>query len=656
MMMFHAVFSAIQKLVIWMLPLIITLVVWSSTSTILAEFAGVLPSGFLQALVLRAIPVASLAAVAALLHGAVHLQFRRATTKRIVYWIVGASALCCWFTLGQEISRLADIAATHSLFSAVMYFDPMVAMGVLLDAWVIRYELLRIKEHEKIPNDRVERGRTILHGDADWMPMPVAMALFDAGGMILGEAYRVDETAARGTTYDPRQRESWGEGGKHPLLRFNGQKLTNGHGIIIAGAGSGKTSSFGIPTALCWEGSLVYHDPKNEVAPVVSRHRLSMGRKVVVLDPSRPGAGFNAIGWLSPSRPDVETDIKSFAEWFMGEKAGENATDNADFFHSRAKLLISTLLADIVFNDDMPASDKNLATLRRFVSQPLSLLKAELQRIYEFSLSTFAREQAGALKDDAEEQMSGWYAMADNATSWLSIPAFAELVAGDDFAPADLCGGNLDLFISYPLKVLDTNPGLGRVTLGALMLAVYNADGAVKGQVLFAVDEAARLGKMGLLETVRDAGRSYGIILVMMYQSTGQLAKIWGRDGKSAWYGSIGWRSYAGITDGETAKEVSELCGEFTALNRSLGETTGKSVKDSEVAASQSLSDAEQKGEIAQRLIKPDAVIQKMRRDEQIIILGNESPIRCGRAFYYRRPEMLALTDANRFEQTGSAA
>ncbi|HET6197434.1 MAG TPA: type IV secretory system conjugative DNA transfer family protein, partial [Acetobacteraceae bacterium] len=51
---------------------------------------------------------------------------------------------------------------------------------------------------------------------------------------------------------------------------------------------------------------------------------------------------------------------------------------------------------------------------------------------------------------------------------------------------------------------------------------------------LFLLDEVARLGYMGVLEQARDAGRKYGITLLLLYQSLGQLVGQWGREGKQA--------------------------------------------------------------------------------------------------------------------------
>ena len=46
--------------------------------------------------------------------------------------------------------------------------------------------------------------------------------------------------------------------------------------------------------------------------------------------------------------------------------------------------------------------------------------------------------------------------------------------------------------------------------LGALLNAVYEARGRAAGRFLFLLDEVARLGYMGILETARDTGRKYG--------------------------------------------------------------------------------------------------------------------------------------------------
>jgi type IV secretion system protein VirD4 len=45
----------------------------------------------------------------------------------------------------------------------------------------------------------------------------------------------------------------------------------------------------------------------------------------------------------------------------------------------------------------------------------------------------------------------------------------------------------------------------------------------------------------------------------------------------------------------------------------------------------------------------PHEITHSMRKDEQIIIVQGYSPIRCGRAIYFRRKDMKEEAKANRF-------
>ena len=215
---------------------------------------------------------------------------------------------------------------------------------------------------------------------------------------------------------------------------------------------------------------------------------------------------------------------------------------------------------------------------------------------------------------------------------------------------ADLTHGNLTVFVQIPLKVLQATPALGRVLIGALLNAAYEADGRVQGRILFLLDEVARLGFMGILEQARDAGRKYGLALLLLYQSLGQLRDQWGPDGKQAWYDSTSWRLYAAIQDPETARELSELCGDYGVVATAEGDTTGRQARaGSSGFAASSAGRSENRSEIKRRLIKPDEVLQDTRADEAFVILRGAKPLRCGRAIFFRRPEWTGLVDANRF-------
>jgi len=206
------------------------------------------------------------------------------------------------------------------------------------------------------------------------------------------------------------------------------------------------------------------------------------------------------------------------------------------------------------------------------------------------------------------------------------------------------------VFVQIPLHVLQNTPALGRVVIGALLNAVYDADGALKGRVLFLLDEVARLGYMQIIETARDAGRKYGITMMLLYQSLGQLVGQWGREGKQAWYDSSAWRLFATVQDPDTARELSAMCGEYGVVSTSLGDTEGSQSRGS-MGTSSSSGRSENRSEMRRALIRPEELMQDTRADEAFVIMRGSSPLRCGRAIYFRRPEWDGLVGANRFHR-----
>ena len=108
-------------------------------------------------------------------------------------------------------------------------------------------------------------------------------------------------------------------------------------------------------------------------------------------------------------------------------------------------------------------------------------------------------------------------------TKWLTFGPYADLVSQGSSPTALIANGRTSVFLGLGVDVLGNNPGLARTLLGALLNATKMASGSLTGRVLFIVDEAARLGHMRVLEEMRDTGRKYGITLIMLYQSLGQI-------------------------------------------------------------------------------------------------------------------------------------
>jgi type IV secretion system protein VirD4 len=547
--------------------------------------------------------------------------------NRFVFLLACALAgISAGMTGEYEYHRLAVYYPRYSLFYLLGCVDLFAAAGTVA-AFAIPIRLIRFYLPRFRPR-AVRRAASALHGESDWLPIRTAKKWFATGGIIIGEGHRPD--------LQPQL------GGKAPLLRYDGE-TGSGHMLVFAGSGGYKTTATVIPSALEWRSGLVCLDPALEVFPRVFVARRNMGHRVLTLNPeSRYTDGFNALDWIDTSTDRALLDIQSVVAWLCGEIPGERYED---YFRHAARALLGCLLADILFSPDLSDDEKTLALLRRRVALPMPELRELLASIHlkghDYGFG-FPAELAGNLKDITEKQFAGFYGEAGNATSWLAIPSLARLVCGNSFRTVHLLSGRVDVFINIPMKALGSTPQAVRVILGALLNCVYEARGLIGGRILFMLDEVARLGYMSVLETARDAGRKYGVNLCLLYQSLGQLRGTFGESGQRAWFDSAFLKCFASIQDLDTAEMLSRACGEFTALGDSFTEGSGSSSSWEHNSRSSHQSTSQQ--QLARRLIKPEEIMQRLGDDEQIVLVRNNAPLRCGRAIYFRRPEMLELT------------
>jgi type IV secretion system protein VirD4 len=565
------------------------------------------------------------------------------TNIRLAGWSGVAGSLgSITIAVARETWRLSALAGSvPSGKSILAYLDPSTMIGaaslLMAGCFSLRVALIGNAAFVRAEPKRIV-GKRALHGEADWMKLGEAERLFaKTGGIVVGERYRVDRdgVAVRGFRADDK--DSWGDGGKAPLLCFDGS-FGSSHGIVFAGSGGFKTTSVTIPAALKWGGALIVLDPSNEVAPMVSQHREAAGRRIRILNPRQPKTGFNALDWIGKFGGTKEEDIASVASWIMSE-SGRASGVRDDFFRASGLQLLTAMIADVCLSGHTPAEQQTLRQVRANLSEPEPKLRQRLQDIYDNSDSDFVKENVAAFVNMTPETFSGVYANAIKETHWLSYQNYAALVSGSAFSTDDIASGKCDVFINIDLKTLETHAGLARVIIGSFLNAIYNRDGEMEGRALFLLDEVARLGYMRILETARDAGRKYGITLTMIYQSIGQLRETYGgRDASSKWFESASWISFAAINDPETADYISRRCGmttvEIDQVSRSSQARGSSRTRSKQLAA--------------RPLIQPHEVLQ-MRADEQIVFTAGNPPLRCGRAIWFRREDMKACVGDNRF-------
>ncbi len=582
----------------------------------------------------------------------------------LIAWTVVASLVFLW---GTGLSH----AFAHPFWQWWLYFlevhgEPQVdvwlkigaAAGalpplVLIIGLVARGQQLRGAPQRSLFGGPVRGPEAVTdnHGRAHWMGMARAIACFPGpdplyGGIVVGEAYRVDQDKVARQPFDPRVAKTWGQGGKARLL-IDPCHSGPTHSLVIAGAGSFKSMS-AISTLLTWRGSAVVLDPAGEMAPMVRAARRNMGHTVHELELGGP-IGFNVLDWIDITSPLADTHVLSVAAWICGEEL-ERKSGTAQFFEAKGRHLVICLLSHMLWDDSLPPASKTLAWLRQGLAVPIQAMRAVLKGIHASSKSAVARDYAGVLMQQVPETFAGIYGSADKETAWLANKAFAALVSGNSFRSTDLLRGDVSIFLKMPLEALDTTPALARTIIGALLNTAYQANGGFEGRILYLLDEVARLGYMRIIETARDAGRKFGITMQLLYQSTGQIVKQWGPEGKKAWYDGVSHRSYAVVQDIETATELEDTFGRFGVMAVSEGTNRGRAGKTLELS-SLSRGTHTSVHEIGRPLIRKAELMNDVRSDEAFIVVRGQPPLRCGRAIYFRRPEMVAEVAANRFYQ-----
>ncbi|ENN85569.1 TraG conjugal transfer protein [Rhizobium freirei PRF 81] len=557
--------------------------------------------------------------------------------------IAMASLLCFMAVVGfyglREYGRLAP-SVERSIVTwdyALSYLDMVVVIGALCGFMAVAVSA-RIST---VVPEQVKRARRATLGDADWLSMSAARKLFPADGeIVVGERYRVDKEIVHELPFDPNDPSTWGQGGKAPLLTYR-QDFDSTHMLFFAGSGGYKTTSNVVPTALRYTGPLICLDPSTEVAPMVIEYRTRvLKREVMVLDPTNPIMGFNVLDGIETSK-HKEEDIVGVAHMLLSESVRFESSTGS-YFQSQAHNLLTGLLAHVMLSPEY-AGRRNLRSLRQIVSEPEPSVLAMLRDIQENSASAFIRETLGVFTNMTEQTFSGVYSTASKDTQWLSLDSYAALVCGNAFNSSDIVAGRKDVFLNIPASILRSYPGIGRVIIGALINTMIQADGAFRRRALFMLDEVDLLGYMRVLEEARDRGRKYGISMMLMYQSFGQLERHFGKDGATSWIDGCAFASYAAIKALDTARNVSAQCGEMTVEVKGSSRNIGWDTKNSASRKSESVNFQRRP------LIMPHEITQSMRKDEQIIIVQGHSPIRCGRAIYFRRRDMNAAAKTNRF-------
>ena len=415
------------------------------------------------------------------------------------------------------------------------------------------------------------------------------------------------------------------------MLRYDGPA----HLLTIAPTRSDKGVGTIIPNLLTANRSVICIDPKGENARVTLRQREAFG-PVHCLDPfgisGRPTARYNPLDRLDAASLDLAEDAMTLADALVFDEQASEAHWNEE-----AKALIAGIILYVVCHDD--AAHRTLTSVRDYLTLApddftalLTVMQASngagglIARAANRHVSKSHREAAGVLS------------AAQRHTHFLDSPRIAQVVAGSDFAFADLKDSVATVFLILPPDRLDTYSRWLRLLVAQAINELARSAAKPPRPVLLLLDEFAALGRLQPVERAMGLMAGYGLQLWPILQDIHQLRSLYGTSA-GTFLSNAGVLQAFGVNDYDTADMLSKTMGRETITY----ETGGQSQKDVMLNdPERSLSKTQH---LAARNLMDANEIMKLAPDTLLLMRVGENPLLVRKLRYYADKEFAGLVD-----------
>ncbi|NBV06166.1 MAG: type IV secretion system protein VirD4 [Proteobacteria bacterium] len=394
------------------------------------------------------------------------------------------------------------------------------------------------------------------------------------------------------------------------------------HILLFAPTGSGKGVGFVIPNLLFWKDSVIVHDIKLENYELTSGWRRdNLKQKVYLWNPADPDGishCYNPMDWISKKPGQMVDDVQKICNFLLPEQ---------EFWQNEARALLTGVMLYLVAAEDKPATlGEVVRTLRNddVVYNLAVILDTMGKKIHPVSYMNIA-----AYLQKPDKERGSVTSTANSSLELWANPLIDTTTATSDF--------NLHKFKIAPhtAYVGLTPDNISR--LKPLMNMFYQQAAAFftakmpqpheKYGVLMLMDEFPTLGKMEQFLAGIAYFRGYRVRLFLIIQDTEQLKGIYEESGMNSFLSNSTYRITFAANNMETANLISQLLGNKTAQQISYNKP--KYLDLNPGARSLHVSD------IQRALLLPQEVIQ-LPREEQIILIESQPPIKSKKIFYFK--------------------
>lgn len=240
----------------------------------------------------------------------------------------------------------------------------------------------------------------------------------------------------------------------------------------------------------------------------------------------------------------------------------------------------------------------------------------------------------------SHREAAGVLSAAQRHTHFLDSPRIAQVVAGSDFAFADLKENVATVFLILLPDRLDTYSRWLRLLVAQAINELARSPVKPPRPVLLLLDEFAALGRLQPVERAMGLMAGYGLQLWPILQDIHQLRSNYGASA-GTFLSNAGVLQAFGVNDYDTADMLSKTMGRETITY----ETSGQSEKDVMLKdPERSLSKTQH---LAARNLMDANEIMKLTPDTLLLMRVGENPLIVKKLRYYADREFAGMFDAS---------
>lgn len=335
-------------------------------------------------------------------------------------------------------------------------------------------------------------------------------------------------------------------GGKYATM----PETTDGHILIVGGAGSGKTAAVAIPTLMSWKQRVFAIDIKGELYEKTKKARGEA--QIKVFNPTDKSAyGYDPYFMLKTA-----DDVSSAARQLAMSICPLPAEVKDPFWIRGAQNMLTGFMIYLQGLDESFSS-----SMRIIKSTPVKELIAQ---IIEDS-NDKAKMEVMQFSDMDDKTLSGVYAeLSNHITVFATSDELQKALSGEgrSITPADL-ENSYDIFCCIPEYKLEEWKDLLGMMCNQFLKSFERRGEGNKTPILFFIDEFPRLGKIEAISNGLATLRSKKIHIALAVQSKSQLDAIYGQEIAKVIADNCSYKAILKASEPDTQEWCSKLVGTY---------------------------------------------------------------------------------------------